>query len=420
MRLHKYTIPMFLVSFAGLASANPQAFSLARMQSGGTDSQPLRSPIALLDSRAAAGETSTLQGQSSSPSSVLTPRDMDQDGVPDAKDNCPDVANPRQEDADRDGRGDACTPICAMAYFGDVEDVGVDDGAEGFGEAKSGWIRSGASTTGEVRRALFRFAALDIPANAEIVEASLVVFALPNGTYSRIGVHRVLTDWDQESANDLDWSPEGGLWDPMPASQFSAPGGYAMADVTPLVQRWIIGEWPDQGLLLVEEENSGHVFASRDVTNPMLWPQVHVCYQPPPPVEPELCPPSNACELPGKFSLTLGGCLPVIAPDGTACDDGDLCTEHDTCSSGVCVPAAEIVCPKSPCLSSDACDHKTGLCGTPLPDGKDCFRDSGELGVCSAGACYSSECFDGVLSDGEEQIDCGGPCAPCILVPQHG
>ncbi|PKN46910.1 MAG: hypothetical protein CVU59_04610, partial [Deltaproteobacteria bacterium HGW-Deltaproteobacteria-17] len=36
--------------------------------------------------------------------------DTDGDGVPDVTDNCPDVANPRQEDFDGDGQGDACTP----------------------------------------------------------------------------------------------------------------------------------------------------------------------------------------------------------------------------------------------------------------------------------------------------------------------
>ncbi|MBW2735533.1 MAG: VWA domain-containing protein [Deltaproteobacteria bacterium] len=39
-----------------------------------------------------------------------TPGDRDNDGVPDAWDNCPDVANVDQKDFDQDGQGDPCDP----------------------------------------------------------------------------------------------------------------------------------------------------------------------------------------------------------------------------------------------------------------------------------------------------------------------
>ena len=53
---------------------------------------------------------------------VLT--DADGDGVPDADDNCPAIANPGQEDADQDGVGDACDPCT------DVDDDGYGVGPD--------------------------------------------------------------------------------------------------------------------------------------------------------------------------------------------------------------------------------------------------------------------------------------------------
>jgi hypothetical protein len=43
---------------------------------------------------------------------TLAPDDRDGDGVPDAEDNCPDVANPDQIDTDGDGHGDLCEGFC--------------------------------------------------------------------------------------------------------------------------------------------------------------------------------------------------------------------------------------------------------------------------------------------------------------------
>jgi hypothetical protein len=50
--------------------------------------------------------------------------DGDNDGVPDAEDNCPNVSNPEQTDTDGDGAGDACDPTPT----GDDDNDGVDNG----------------------------------------------------------------------------------------------------------------------------------------------------------------------------------------------------------------------------------------------------------------------------------------------------
>jgi hypothetical protein len=41
--------------------------------------------------------------------------DGDDDGIPDAEDNCPDDPNPSQEDTDNDGLGDVCDPVLNVA-----------------------------------------------------------------------------------------------------------------------------------------------------------------------------------------------------------------------------------------------------------------------------------------------------------------
>lgn len=64
-------------------------------------------------------------------SSEPPPVDSDNDGVPDALDNCPETVNPGQEDSDNDGIGDACdVPICeSNPSFGQGCGTGICSGA---------------------------------------------------------------------------------------------------------------------------------------------------------------------------------------------------------------------------------------------------------------------------------------------------
>jgi uncharacterized protein (TIGR03382 family) len=56
-------------------------------------------------------------------------KDTDGDGVPDSADNCPSIANPAQQDTNKDGKGDACD--------GDDDGDGIADGSDNCPLAKN-------------------------------------------------------------------------------------------------------------------------------------------------------------------------------------------------------------------------------------------------------------------------------------------
>jgi len=57
----------------------------------------------------------------------LVPVDSDGDSLPDIEDNCPDIANPNQEDADTDSIGDACDTDTVYGYIKDIEGAAIAD-----------------------------------------------------------------------------------------------------------------------------------------------------------------------------------------------------------------------------------------------------------------------------------------------------
>ena len=54
------------------------------------------------------------------------------------------------------------------------------------------------------------------------------------------------------------------------------------------------------------------------------------------------------------------------APNGTACNDGNACTQTDTCQAGVCAGANPVVCTASDqCHVAGTCNPTTGVCSNP-------------------------------------------------------
>ncbi len=96
-----------------------------------------------------------------------------------------------------------------------------------------------------------------------------------------------------------------------------------------------------------------------------------------------------------------GECVEQPLEDGTACDDGSLCTTEDFCDEGRC-GGTPVVCDEIACQTDPVCDPATGECGgTPVVDGTLC--DDGNLctrdETCQSGACRGAERPNGWACD---------------------
>lgn len=104
-----------------------------------------------------------------------------------------------------------------------------------------------------------------------------------------------------------------------------------------------------------------------------------------------------------KCNAGTGACEALPVANGTACNDGNLCTTGDTCFAfpafpdiGVCVPGPSIPCSTggNPCVESATCDPDTGLCIlTPAVNGIICSLGVPFTGVCPQnGTCLGGLC----------------------------
>jgi hypothetical protein len=104
------------------------------------------------------------------------------------------------------------------------------------------------------------------------------------------------------------------------------------------------------------------------------------------------CHPVGPCL--GSGTCVHGFCDYPVLPNGTPCDDGNLCTQTDTCQSGVCVGGNPVVCTAvDQCHVAGTCNPATGACsnpaaadGTPCNTGNVCTpNDTCQAGMCVGG-----------------------------------
>jgi hypothetical protein len=130
---------------------------------------------------------------------------------------------------------------------------------------------------------------------------------------------------------------------------------------------------------------------------------------------PVVCSPVDQCHDTGVCNPKTGICSNPIKQNGAACDDGDACTQTDECQNGVCVGTNSIVCAAlDQCHDPGTCDPKTGDCSNPpKPDGSTC-QSGDQTQTCQGGVCCTPATCESL------GVECGSVSDGCNATLQCG
>jgi hypothetical protein len=118
---------------------------------------------------------------------------------------------------------------------------------------------------------------------------------------------------------------------------------------------------------------------------------------------PIVCVALDQCHVPGACDSTSGACAVTAKPNGAACNDGDACTQSDTCQAGVCTGASPVSCgAPGQCQTAGVCNPFTGVCGfanqvdgAACDDGDACTQsDSCQAGTCAGASPVTCAALD--------------------------
>jgi hypothetical protein len=126
-----------------------------------------------------------------------------------------------------------------------------------------------------------------------------------------------------------------------------------------------------------------------------------------------VCNPSDACHTAGTCNPDTGLCSNPAAPNGTACIDGNACTQTDTCQSGACVGTNPVVCTASDqCHLAGTCAPASGLCSNPAKANGTACNDANlctQTDTCQSGACAGT---NPVVCTASNACHLAGTCSP--------
>jgi RHS repeat-associated protein len=127
---------------------------------------------------------------------------------------------------------------------------------------------------------------------------------------------------------------------------------------------------------------------------------------------PVVCTAQDQCHVAGTCASGTGICSNPTKPNGTSCNDGNLCTQTDTCQTGTCTGGNPVVCTaQDQCHVAGSCASGTGICSNPAkPDGTSCSDGNlcTQTDTCQTGTCTGA---NPVVCTAQDQCHVAGTCA---------
>src|SRR5207249_4960734 len=128
---------------------------------------------------------------------------------------------------------------------------------------------------------------------------------------------------------------------------------------------------------------------------------------------PVVCTAADQCHTAGVCNPATGVCSNPAKPNRAPCDDGNACTQTDTCAAGACVGANPVVCTAADqCHTAGICNPATGACSNPAkPNGTRCHDANActQSDTSQAAPCVSA---NPVVCTAANQCHTAGACDP--------
>jgi cysteine-rich repeat protein len=124
-----------------------------------------------------------------------------------------------------------------------------------------------------------------------------------------------------------------------------------------------------------------------------------------------VCTPLDQCHLAGVCNTGTGVCTNPNKENGSGCSDGNLCTQTDTCQGGICTGANAVVCTaQDDCHLVGVCVPGTGVCTNPIKDNGSGCSDGNlctQTDTCQSGLCVGA---NAVVCTALDQCHVAGVC----------